>query len=90
MDHLSFIQIPNIRFTIEENSNYIVSLRCIIYLSIGEQEYSSRTAAITTAIVMCIIVPIIIGLAYVGYKLLQRRKKDSDEEEEDEKETLKR
>ncbi|GJQ65539.1 hypothetical protein Trydic_g7640 [Trypoxylus dichotomus] len=51
-----------------------------------QQEYSSRYAGLTAAIVLCIILPIVLLLAYIAYKFIQKRKKDQEEEAEDDTE----
>lgn len=47
-------------------------------ISIGQQEYSSRQAGITFGIVLAVIIPIILILAYAGYLILKKRNKDDD------------
>lgn len=61
-----------------------------LHIQTGNQEYSSRNAGITSAIVMAIIIPLILGIAYAGYKIFQRRQQDTANEQEYEVETLRR
>lgn len=41
----------------------------------GEQEYSSRNAGITTGIVLAVLVPLLLAILCVAYRMLQRRVK---------------
>ncbi|XP_011160726.2 protein mesh isoform X2 [Solenopsis invicta] len=46
-----------------------------------QQEYSSRTAGITTGIVLACLVPILLIIVCVGYRILKNRKKEQELEE---------
>ena len=50
-------------------------LRSYINLIAGQQEYSSRQAGITAGIVLAVLVPIILVLVCVAYRMLARKKK---------------
>lgn len=56
----------------------VIKLSCYINTT-GQQEYSSRQAGITFGIVLAIIIPLVLLLVYVGYKILQKRKASEDE-----------
>lgn len=50
-------------------------------LCAGQQEYSSREAGITTGIVLACLVPILLIIVCVGYRLLKGRKEQREQDE---------
>ena len=69
-------------FLIMSEDNRDFNSPCI-NLFTGQQEYSARYAGLTTAIVMAIIIPLVLALAFVAYKFIQKRKQDAEEDDEE-------
>ena len=44
----------------------------------GQQEYSSRQAGITAGIVLAVLIPILLALVCVAYRLLVKKKSEDD------------
>lgn len=54
----------------------------VVYtLCAGQQEYSSRQAGITTGIVLACLIPILLIVVCVGYRLLKGRKEQREQDE---------
>lgn len=51
--------------------SYILS-NTFYYFYVGQQEYSSRQAAITSGIVLAVLIPLILLIAYLGYKVYKK------------------
>jgi len=62
---------------------FLTHLSGLIYntLSVGQQEYSSRQAGITTGIVLACLIPILLIIVCVGYRALKSRKEQREQEE---------
>ncbi|XP_011706564.1 PREDICTED: protein mesh-like [Wasmannia auropunctata] len=62
---------------------YNVHTTCFVMHTAGQQEYSSRQAGITTGIVLACLIPIVLIVICVGYRVLKSRcSKENREHEE--------
>lgn len=47
----------------------------------GQQEYSSRQAGVTTGIIFACIIPILLVIVCVGYRVLRSRREEREQED---------
>lgn len=59
---------------------YKISIICFYFL--GQQEYSARTAGITSGIVLMVTIPLVLAIIFGIYIFLKRNKKNREEEED--------